>query len=943
MDKDDLGFMSACKGDMRRVQSRVLLLSPPSGARSQVPPLNLLYLAAEVRRVGAEVRIVDLEGAARSAGEEALVTVVDDWKPQILGVTLCTETALSAYRVLAAMGHRDGMTVVAGGPHATALPEEALDHGFDVVVRGEGEETLIELAAALEAGEDLGSVAGLALPAKLGGVGQTIRRTLLADIDQLASPTDALDLLGTSQIAPTVLTSRGCPGLCTFCANHVFGQKYRCHSVARVIREMESWHAHTKSTVFNFCDAAFTVDRRRLKELCTGLSTLSFVPTWWCEARADQLDDETTKAMATAGCTTVLIGAESGDPGVLARIRKGIDPQSTLQALEVAKTHGLRTEVSFMVGFPDETARELETTLEFMSQIAHVVDVFRPMGIVVPYPGTPLYEQHHQRLGFTQWWLDGDRPDKLSAAMNKLSSPNHFTDVSEMHAEMERAFLEVHPIPYADEVRAAMERCLDFRHAHNRESCSSGAMRGNARRGSIRTTAAAPSREQTSTDDLAEGFFVSLEREDAESANRRRVELLAALDGRVEQAFGQSKPHLGPLSPGCVLCGKGYWSCLFVNGVCNGSCFFCPTEMTHDGYPPAAERVVFESPRDYAAYVRRLGFKGVGLSGGEPFLAFDKTLSFLQTLRQESGDELYIWAYTNGTLANRDRLRQLAEAGLDELRFNVVTTNYSLKAVSSAVGIIPRVTVEIPAIPEHGEQLRRLLPQLAEAGVDHLNLHQLMIVGENAARLQGRDYTFLQGPAPGVMESELLALELMRHTLDEGIDLAFNYCGVAFKERWQYRGDDLRALGHVKRGYETTAESGLLRRFWVEASADKAAAFESRLRELDVDDELWRYDAHQGHLYIHPSLAPLVDGGGAGVRVRYYKTIIGSPETMQVASPDDLREIEVSPSRTVMVGLHRLGPPITLTAAEVELLAAGETVPQVRQFEEVAVGLPAYY
>ena len=936
MSDHDLGIMSVCKGPMT-FSSRVLLVSPPSGVRTQLPLLNLYYLAAALRRAEIEVRVLDLEGPLDRDNATTVAEAVDVWEPHVLGFTLCTETALPAYHLVAALGSREGMTAVAGGPHATARPEEVLEHGFDVAVYGEGEETLVELVTALGAGSSLASVRGLAFRTAAGAIETTEPRSLVSNLDELASPTLAFDLLAPKSLTPTLLTSRGCPGLCTFCANQVFGRKYRCHSVERVLREMEVWHAHTESTTFNFCDAAFTVDRRRLMRLCAGLSKLTFAPTWWCEVRADQLDGEVAEMMAHSGCSTVLIGAESGDPGVLSRIRKGIDGDTTKRALEIAKEHGLRTEVSFMFGFPDETPQVLENTLDFMTQIADVVDLYRPMGIVVPYPGTFLYEEHHERYGFSNWWLDDVRFERLGAALQRLSVPDAGADVGEMLVEMEQVFLEIHPIRHDADVHRAIQDCLAFRHAHNHRDRGGDSDATSAGLGLVLQFGS-----DESPSDRGEALSPTLRARYTESANQRREELLDALDGRASEAFGGSKPHIGPLSPGCVTCGEGHWSCIFVNAICNGKCFFCPTEMTYKGYPPAAERTIFESPQCYVSYVKVLGFKGVGLSGGEPFLTFDRTLGFLQALRRELGDTVYIWAYTNGIAATPEKLRAFADAGLDELRYNVVATDYSTERIRLAIGEIPRVTVEIPALPEHAEQLRKLIVELADLGVDHLNLHQLMIVGQNAPRLDGRGYTFIQGPAPGAMESELLALEMMCYALDEGLDLAINYCGVAFKERWQYRVDDLRTAKLITEGYETRSKSGLLRRFWVYASPDEADAILDRFRERGYDADLWMYDADLEHLYIHPSLAELVDGWEDGLKLRYYKTILGHAGVGPVAVPYDQRRIDVGSACTISVGLHRLGPPIPVTVNEVEQLLAGEVPEQLRQFEEVEVGLPAY-
>ena len=901
--------------------------------------LNLYYLAAAVRSTGDEVKVLDLDRIGTKTAHELVVEAVDDWHPNILGVTICTETATAAYGLVSALNKRDGMTVVAGGPHPTAVPNEVLAHGFDVVVGGEGEQTLLELVQALRAGSGLTNIRGLSIRGHGERTHVAAARPPVIDLDELPSPVDVFDLFDTTALDPTVLTSRGCPGRCTFCANQVFGRKHRCHSVERVLREMEAWHRLSKSPVFNFCDAAFTVNKRRLRALCEALSSLSFEPRWWCEARADQLDEEIARIMVQSGCTTVLLGAESGDPNLLNRIGKGIETRTTVRALESAKTQGLRTEVSFMLGFPDETEEELENTLNFMKRIAPLVDVFRPMGIVVPYPATPLYEQHHEQFGFSEWWLRPERFERLATTVANLETSQPFDHVTEMHAEVEQAFLDVHPIRYGDDVYEMIQRCLRFRRRHNRAQVSDTSAKD---AGVVADLGSSSTSDQAQPWSSSEGFFVSLDNDVAVEANDRRRSLLEALTPRIQQAFGGSKPHIGALSPGCVLCGQGYWSCLFVNAICNGGCFFCPSDMTYGDAPPIAERSRFHSPDDYADYVSALGFKGVGLSGGEPFLTLDKTVSFLNALRRRLGDQIYIWAYTNGLVANPKNLKQLADAGLDELRFNLVAGDYSLENLRIAKRIIPRVSVEIPAIPEHEERLKRLLPQLAKIGVDHLNLHELMILGQNAGRLYRHGYTFLPGAAPSVMESELVALGLLQFALDEGLDVPINYCGVAYKERWQYRTEDLRAVPLIMKGHETQAKSGLLRQISLDVSPQQADEVVNRCCCLGLEQELWERDS-KATLHIHPDVLKAIDLSRCSFRVTYLKTILGDASAATTAFvPKEVRRIEVNEKRSIEASLFQMGPPLSLTFAEILQLLAGETPNQVRQFEETPVGLSDY-
>ncbi|MFC1707448.1 B12-binding domain-containing radical SAM protein [Planctomycetota bacterium] len=459
--------------------SGVLLASVPSSIRNANPLLGQLYLAASLRAKGIEVGLLDLASLYGPRDVTALARALDEQQPEVLGLTLFTETALPGYDLLHQLGRRDGVCVVAGGPHPTAEPRETLEHGFDLVVLGEGEETLVELVRALRDGVKPASVPGLAWLDEGGSLRTSSRRHLPADLDHLASPASVLDLWerdryrpqgSTNVLTPALITSRGCPGRCAFCANHVSGRRYRFHSVERVVEEAAGWQERHGATVFFFQDTSFTAHRERLIELCEGLADLDRPLTWICKSRCDHLDSERARAVADAGCSTVFLGVESGAPAVLARIGKDITLGGIEGSLIAAREAGLRTYVHLMFGFPDETVAELDETLALMERLGPLIDGYGPGGVLVPYPGTAIYRAHHEALGCTRWWLDRGRLASVTEPFRRdgETTPTTVDDVLALHAEIENGALAANLVPYADGVRAAIDRCLAFRRAHNR-------------------------------------------------------------------------------------------------------------------------------------------------------------------------------------------------------------------------------------------------------------------------------------------------------------------------------------------------------------------------------------------------------------------------------------------------------------------------------------------
>jgi pyruvate formate-lyase activating enzyme-like uncharacterized protein len=294
------------------------------------------------------------------------------------------------------------------------------------------------------------------------------------------------------------------------------------------------------------------------------------------------------------------------------------------------------------------------------------------------------------------------------------------------------------------------------------------------------------------------------------AAASERVELLQWLEQSACFGYAGTKVDCSGLSPGCRCCGDGGWSCLFVNGRCNGHCFYCPTAQDDDG-PPVTNGLAFTSPEDYAAYVAALGFSGVSISGGEPLMTPDLTLAYLDAVRKRCGDDVHLWLYTNGTMLTADLCSRLRDVGLNEIRFDLGAVRYNLKKLRLAVGCIPTVTVEIPAVPEDENLLRLKMVEMVEAGVKHLNLHQMRLTPHNLIPLTERGYVFIHGEKVTLLESELCALRTIRFGLEQGIRLPVNYCSFPYKRRFQHAAARRRAALTVCTPDEVVTEAGYLR------------------------------------------------------------------------------------------------------------------------------------
>ncbi len=299
-----------------------------------------------------------------------------------------------------------------------------------------------------------------------------------------------------------------------------------------------------------------------------------------------------------------------------------------------------------------------------------------------------------------------------------------------------------------------------------------------------------------------------LNQHQALSAQKKRDRLTDKLKNN--WLFKETKPYHNQISNGCNLCGQGKWSCLFITGKCNAKCFYCPASQENDGIP-TSQNLHFETPEAYAEYINYFKFKGVSFSGGEPLLYFDRTLDYLERIRKDCSPDIYIWMYTNGILADEEKFRKLAAAGLNEVRFDIGATRFSLEKIAFAKGIIPNITIEIPAVPEEKERLKKLLPEMVKAGVTNLNLHQLRLTKHNAPKLLKHKYTYIHAEQPVVLESELAALEIVNFARENDLKIGVNYCSFFFKNRFQKAGFRNQIAKALSAPNEIITEKGFIR------------------------------------------------------------------------------------------------------------------------------------
>lgn len=380
----------------------VLLLTsprPPYLAPSAVevsensaPPLGLLYMARVLEAAGIHVVVRDLYRENKKPQD--IVSILQEVRPKIVGISALTSLYHMALRVVRHVKMFDpSIVTVVGGPHATALPKDVAHEDFvNFVVRGEGEQTFLQLCSSLLAGKsaakDVISIPGLAF-IKDGEAVLTAERELL-DFETVPLPARHLVPLDHYLQSGAMVTSRGCKYNCLFCSSVTFStHKYRYRSAENVISEMDDLHRHYGIDMFEFLEDTFTAAPERIFRLCELLQKRDY--RWGCQATIKDVSSypDLLPVMVTAGCKSVFFGIESGNDGILAKV-KGLRTTQVCDIINKAIDLGIKNIVtSFIIGHPWDTCETIKDTLSLMLRLREQ-GCHTPVSVLVPFPGSQI-------------------------------------------------------------------------------------------------------------------------------------------------------------------------------------------------------------------------------------------------------------------------------------------------------------------------------------------------------------------------------------------------------------------------------------------------------------------------------------------------------------------------------------------------------------------------
>lgn len=356
------------------------------------PPLGLAYIAAVLRRENIPVRI--LEANAHDLNHEQIKKNIEEYSPDIVGITSTTSLIEEAHEIAKLCSKK--IPVIIGGIHASSMPQETLEkfERFDFLVRGEGEFAMLEFVGK----KPLAKIKGLSYR-KNEKIIHNPPRELNETLDELPFPTrDLLPLekyfsVGAKQEpSDYILSSRGCPYLCLFCADHlVHGRKFRYRSPENIMEEVREIY-NRGARDWDFVDDNFTLLIERVEKFCDIMieSRLNKKMSWRCSngLRVDKITLDLLKKMKKAGCYMVSLGIESGNEEILRNMKKSINLEKVRRAVKWCKEAGIETRGLFMFGNLGEDEKTMRDTIDFAKSLDLDTATFH---ITTPFPNTDYW------------------------------------------------------------------------------------------------------------------------------------------------------------------------------------------------------------------------------------------------------------------------------------------------------------------------------------------------------------------------------------------------------------------------------------------------------------------------------------------------------------------------------------------------------------------------
>jgi len=359
------------------------------------PPLGIMSIGAFLRDKGFEVRLFDWSGEVLDETKrESLV----GFAPDVVGLTVILGTSMTRSRTISEWARKAKAKVIWGGPTPSVLMDMCLAQApVDIIVMGEGEQTMLELCNAFAAKGEVRGIDGIAFLDE-GKLLKTAARKRILELDALPmplwedlGPLDKFLIPFHGRMAIPMVTSRGCPGKCSFCyTKTMWGYRWTSRSASKVVDEIQlvqKLEPRVGGVIFD--DDLFAGDVRRIEEFCDVLDQRGVDILWNCEIRAKDIKAPLLTKMKEAGCAEALVGVETGSDRLLADVMKGVKKDEIKQAFVTIHGLDMKGIAMLMVGMPGETVEDFKLTKRLLREIK--ADGFY-FSMFLPSPGTEFFE-----------------------------------------------------------------------------------------------------------------------------------------------------------------------------------------------------------------------------------------------------------------------------------------------------------------------------------------------------------------------------------------------------------------------------------------------------------------------------------------------------------------------------------------------------------------------
>lgn len=387
----------------------VILVSPPSRAKSPRPPLGLMYLSSYLEKEGITVDIVDIKGYPDEEISDKIIESIKKTSPIMVGISCLSPEVEEVISISKEIKKKIDCYVVVGGVHPTVSPQDFLGSTspVDFVVIGEGELTLTELLKTVKNEQDLWNVPGIAW---FNGnqIVRTKSRLPINNLDELPFPAfkkvpmnyytspNIYAVRGILLSAFFIFTSRGCPFRCKFCSNKsVFGRRLRHRSAKNVVDEIEYLVNNYRIDGFYIYDDTFTINKQHVLNICEELVSRKLNLIWGCETRTDLISEDLIKKMKQAGCIQIDFGVESGSQRILDILKKDMTVPQIKNAFNICQKFHIRQFANFMINTPGETEEDIQKTINLAKELNATLNIFN---VTTPFPGTDLYKEIETKL-----------------------------------------------------------------------------------------------------------------------------------------------------------------------------------------------------------------------------------------------------------------------------------------------------------------------------------------------------------------------------------------------------------------------------------------------------------------------------------------------------------------------------------------------------------------